>query len=212
MRRALVRACELSLLFRRLVRSVQNGETDGERDECEHEEQRAQAARAARFTDARVCECGLDIGERARVTRAPELVLGEGFAAPEQAARATALLPLACGGAELIAKACAFGVFASPADEAGPCAEQLFVDDFDALFATLAFGCDEKARGDEAFDHGVCALTTAEELDELFAREDRARAFGGDEVAECFAYEALLLGGERGESLFGVLREGANDA
>ena len=79
---------------------------------------RARGARGGRARPRRRLRGGerlLGLGQRAARARAPAAQLGERVVAPQQAARAAALVPLPRRGAQLIAQARALGVLAPPA-------------------------------------------------------------------------------------------------
>src|SRR5262249_2645224 len=154
----------------------------------------------------------VELGQGAGPADAPAQVVVEGFVAPEQAAWSAAVVPLTGCGAQLVAQACTFGVFAPPVDQARPGREEGFVDDLDAVVGCVACGGHDQAGVDEAVDDRASRGGAAEDLVELGEGEGRAGAFGGDEVAEGFADQALLLGGAGAQGVFGMAGEGALDA
>src|SRR4029453_7594044 len=97
----------------------------------------------------------LELGESAGVARAPPRVIRERVAAPQQAARTIALVPLACSGSQLLVEPRALDVFVSPLDEARPRRQQRLVDDLDGLVTALVLRADEQPRGDQLLDDRV---------------------------------------------------------
>src|SRR6185503_15544922 len=117
-------------------RAVEQREGDdaGEQDRGGGDGERApDPAAAGGVADARVAERVVEVGEGARPAGAPAQVVVESVVAPQEAARAAAVVPLARGGAQLIAQAGAVGVVAPPLDQARPRDEQGLVDDLDAM-------------------------------------------------------------------------------
>jgi hypothetical protein len=111
-------------------------------------------ARTASRSEAAPKACSTSVSGIS-VAAAPQLVFGEGLVAPEQAARPTALLPLAGGGAQLVAQARRLGVFAAPVEQARPGRQQGLVHDLDAIAGATAVGCRQQARADEGLERGV---------------------------------------------------------
>src|SRR4051812_24700977 len=79
---------------------VEDGQAHDDRDQRRdhaREQEPALAAAARGVGEAGGAERGLELGERAGVARAPARVVGERVAAPQQALRALAIVPLLCG-------------------------------------------------------------------------------------------------------------------
>ena len=186
---------------------------------------RSRRRRRARSVMARAKDSSTR-GQLPRVPLAPQRVLAEGRARPQEVRRAALLVPEVRGLLELVAQQRALRVLRLPAHEPQPRPQQRLVDDLDPVTAGCGSRCHafaralrerhlpgrQQPRGDQLPQHLLGRLAVREDRQQLLPVARRPRPLRRHEVAEDLPHHPLPLGPDPLERRLRVARERAGHA